>query len=265
MSELLKKVQDTELEIVLEIDRICREENIEYYLYYGTLIGAVRHGGFIPWDDDIDIVLFREDYDKLMKVLPEKLGEKYWLQNYDTDEEYWHLYAKVRKKGTLYKEKNTENIPDEKCGIWVDIFPLDNAHPKRSVDKAVNGILKTMEFAIKQKVLQVPNSEFSRRFLPFIKFWELFSKQSLIKKEDKLLRKFNKRSTPYCTNMGNVAPKAPTLYKKASFGVKRISFENEMLPVPQDFDDILTTCYGNYMKIPPENERFVHTPTDVVV
>ena len=265
MSDLVKKVQQTELEILLEIDKVCKKHNIKYYLYYGSLIGAVRHSGFIPWDDDIDIVLFREDYDKLMSVLASELSENFWLQNYDTDDEYWHLYAKVRKRGTLYKERNTDNIPDEKCGIWVDIFPLDNAHPRRPVDKAINGILKTMEFAIKQKQLSVPNSEFSRRFLPFIKFWSLFSKKSLIKKEQKLLQIFNKRSTPYCTNMGNVAPKAPTLYKKASFGQKFINFDGEMLPVPQDYDDILTTCYGDYMKIPPENERFVHTPTDVVV
>lgn len=264
MSELLKKVQQTELEILLEIDRICKEENIKYYLFYGTLIGAVRHGGFIPWDDDIDIVLFRDEYDRLLNILPQKLGEKFWLQCYETDNNYWNYFAKVRKKGTLYKEKNLKNIPDEKCGIWVDIFPLDNLHDKPLFNKRVNYLIKTIGFTLKKRELSLPDSEFSRRYLPIMKYWSLFSKETLLKKENKLFRKYKNRESEYCSDMGDFTS-APVPYKKTSFGQEFISFEGEMLPVPQDYDNILTTYYGDYMTLPPENERFVHTPTDVIV
>ena len=125
--DTLRKVQLAQLEIYKQVFDIASRNHITVYLYAGSLLGAVRHKGFIPWDDDLDLMVPRADYDRLMGCLSEELPEQYWLQTYDTDPQYWQGFAKVRKKGTLYKEKDMSMLDDEKCGIWIDIFPLDYA------------------------------------------------------------------------------------------------------------------------------------------
>ena len=121
----LRELQLVELEILLEVDRVCRENGIEYFLDGGTALGAVRHGGFIPWDDDIDIGMTRENYEKFLEIAPEKLKNDYFLQTRKTDKKAPYMYAKVRKNGTVFMEWNKRNL-DMHHGIYIDIFPYDN-------------------------------------------------------------------------------------------------------------------------------------------
>ena len=103
-SETLRKVQLVQLEIAKEISRVCDENGIKYFLTGGTLLGAVRHGGFIPWDDDLDIGMFRQDYEKFLEIAPVSLREQYKIIDWNSDQSYPHPMGKVIKKGTLYKE-----------------------------------------------------------------------------------------------------------------------------------------------------------------
>lgn len=256
---LLRQVQLIELEILCEIDRICREENIKYYIFYGTLLGAVRHQGFIPWDDDIDIVLLREDYDKLMEVLSKKLSKDYWLQNYETDSDYWLPFAKVRKKGTVYREKNTKNIPDEKSGIWVDIFPLDNVKKDNSWLRIESFIINNIALALRQRELDLKIINFSKREIPFIVFLKMFSKNKLKMFQDRLMQKNNKKQTSLCAYM--LEPKK--VFEKILLETKEIQFENKSFYAPKEIDKVLKQCYGDYMKLPPENERHAHIPEEI--
>src|SRR5690625_4673316 len=102
-----KKIQ---LEILIELDRVCRENNIKYALYFGTLLGAVRHKGFIPWDDDIDVVMTREEYDKFCKIQKSKLGESYFFQNYETDPKFFRSFGRLRKNDTLYVQRHYQHL-----------------------------------------------------------------------------------------------------------------------------------------------------------
>lgn len=118
----IKDLQRIELEMLLEVDRICKKYNIRYFLVAGTLLGAIRHKGFIPWDDDIDICMPVEEYRKFCKVAKTDLKKEYFLQNSDTDfSNRW--FSKVRKNNTTCIEKGYEKSKIHQ-GIWIDIFPL---------------------------------------------------------------------------------------------------------------------------------------------
>ena len=122
---MLRKLQLTELEILREIKRVCLENGIHFFLCSGTFLGAVRHQGFIPWDDDLDIGMLREDYERFCRLAPEKLSPDFCLQNWHTDSAYALPFGKVRKRNTLLVER--KSIQLEENGIYVDVFPFDFA------------------------------------------------------------------------------------------------------------------------------------------
>ena len=125
---LLRRQQMRMLEILVEIDKICKKHDIRYWLSSGTLIGAMRHNGFIPWDDDLDIEMMRPDYLRLMEVLPSELPDWLALQNDETDPNYFFYYAKVRDRRSKMLEQNNYDRLWQEQGIYIDIFPLEQ-HP----------------------------------------------------------------------------------------------------------------------------------------
>lgn len=120
----LRRQQQVMLKILKELDRICHKHDIPYFLFGGTLLGAIRHNGFIPWDDDLDVGLLRKDYLKLMKVLPIELPETIALQTNDTDKNYFYFFAKLRDKRSFIDEGNYDRVFKER-GVYIDIFPFD--------------------------------------------------------------------------------------------------------------------------------------------
>ena len=125
---LLRRQQLRMLDILLEVDKICKKHDIRYWLSSGTLIGAMRHDGFIPWDDDLDIEMLRSDYVRLMKVLPSELPDWLALQNDETDPNYFYFYAKVRDRRSRMLEQNGYDRLWREQGIYIDIFPMER-HP----------------------------------------------------------------------------------------------------------------------------------------
>lgn len=122
---LLRRGQLRMLDILKAVDKICRAHDIPYWLSSGTLLGAVRHGGFIPWDDDLDIEMLRDDYLRLLPLLREELPEQYMLQDRSTDKDYPHLYAKVRDKHSCIEESFAFEMKHKGC--FIDIFPLERS------------------------------------------------------------------------------------------------------------------------------------------
>ena len=128
---MLNKLHSIQVEILDEIIRICDSNNLDYYLIGGTLLGAIRHKGFIPWDDDLDIAMPRDAYDKFISLCYSELSDDYILDSFKNNSGYWLPFIKIRKKNTIYEEKAISakrNIPK---GVWVDIFPLDNVKTQK--------------------------------------------------------------------------------------------------------------------------------------
>ncbi len=257
---LLRKIQLTQLEIMKVVDEICKKENIRYYLCAGTMLGGVRHQGFIPWDDDLDIMMPREDYRKLMEILKEKLPEEYWLQTYETDINYWQAFAKIRKKDTIYKEKGMEKISDEKCGIWIDIFPLDYAKKRGTIGLKIRRLLtKTISFSLRQREFGLKYSVFSRRYIPLLLFLGIIPKKQVKRLQEKIMEGGKNKSRKYLVNLASTYEIDKETYPKEWFeNEEEIEFEDTRLSIPKDYDKYLKQLYGNYMKLPPVEKRKGH-------
>ena len=197
-SETLSRLKDVELEIALEIRRICEQNEIKYFLDSGTLLGAVRHKGFIPWDDDVDIGMLREEYEKFIEIAPTQLNEKYYLQTWKTDKTYPWAFAKVRKKGTLYIETAAPNATFSN-EIFVDIFPYDT-YPTGTMERLVQG-KKIMNYRriLMMKSKMTPwrrNKSALKRIGVYIKYLP-YIVQAVLTNKDKIVVKYNKVMKAY--------------------------------------------------------------------
>ena len=244
---LLRRQQMRMLEILLEVDKICKKHNIRYWLSSGTLIGAMRHDGFIPWDDDLDIEMMRSDYLRLMKVLPAELPEWLALQNDETDSNYFYFYAKVRDKRSRMLEQNGYDRLWKEQGIYIDIFPMER-HPiwmHKLTEKTVGHMYKIWrtstddEKAIKS-VRRIFNFN-NRFFFPCLRA---------------ILSQFTFGSKVITSGMG--IPFHNPRYVEEIFPLATHVFEGCQLPVPHNTDAHLRHIFGDYMQLPDLDKLTPH-------
>lgn len=259
----LQKLKNTELEILEEINRICKKNNINFFLIGGTLLGAVRHQGFIPWDDDLDIGMMRDDFIKFTNIVGKELNNKYFFDYFNTDKNYHLPFAKVRKNNTTFDEEASKKLDNHK-GIFVDIFPYDYTSDnfKRCFIKAT--IIQTLSdtVLVKKKIIKLPSCRHKVISLLFC----VFSSHTILKFIDFLSRKFNGKKEEYthvvCFN-SLINLKKDYFDSKDFFPLKKIKFENKMYNGLNDNDKFLTVQYGDYMKLPPAEERVNHTAINI--
>lgn len=251
-----KMVQKIELNILAELDRICRKHNINYTLAYGTLLGAIRHNGFIPWDDDVDVCMLRRDYEKFRKVCEEELDKKYFYQTNETDSEYYHLFDKIRANDTVFKESFLEKYHIHH-GVYIDIFPLDYV-PDSSI----------------KRMLQYCKFHFYR--LGLMSKYMMISARSGKKKCAAIILKFLYKPFPLkklydgaCDAASKYKNKAETNvqsfyspYKRKDIFDRRyfeeyieVRYEEYKFFVIKNYDIILSRLYNDYMEYPPEEQR----------
>lgn len=257
--ETIHKLQKLELMILKDFIAICEENNIEYFIYGGSALGAVRHGGFIPWDDDIDIIMFRKDYEKFKKVALAKPNEKYNFLTSKT-KDYFFLFSKIMLKNTIFEEWWVNQV-DFDLGIDIDIFVLDNVP-----DNKLKRFFHVKRCRILDRLLAMSVIKFEG--YPFLvqglantthKILKLLHirRESLLDKTHKLLNKYNSQDCKYVCDIS--ALNHPQIYKISDFKPhKKIKFEDIEVNCPNDVDSILTQIYGDYMKLPPESERYNH-------
>lgn len=249
----IKKVWAVEQEILDVIHQVCISNGLRYSLAYGTLIGAVRHGGFIPWDDDIDLVMPREDYEMLLAIWDQAAPEEYILQNTRTDPDFSQNFTKIRKDHTTYLQSDSERSKKYHKGIFVDVFPGDRVAPGKAGKKlqyiacAINllyhrghpsgagGVIGLIE----KFLLKIPVSKFSQyreRSEKWIRHWNgNNSAQYVFPSTLEFSRKYHPSD----------------LFEK----MQTIEFSGKTYQCVSDPDSMLRSDYGDYMELPPEEDR----------
>lgn len=268
MKELtIKEIQATSVEILMHIDTICRENDIEYSIFYGTLIGAQRHQGYIPWDDDLDIVLTRPNYDRLINLLTK--DDTYLLLSLETRENYRYTYAKLVDSRTCVKTTQFYHSEDPELGVFVDIFPIDG-FPDDGETKKVFGetceryranmmaslnasyaISRTWWKAYSKRILHYPKHRKLVKQGGYTHWKELFMKETV-------KYPFDEASIcGYIEFIDEIWGVFPTDWFKH---YEDVVFEGQKVRAIKDRTKFLTLRYDDYMQLPPEAERVTHHP-----
>lgn len=265
----LQALQQIELEILLELDRICKKHDIHYWLDAGTLLGAVRHGGFIPWDDDIDVGMLRPDFEKFMEIAPKELGTDYFLQSRETDPNYPFSFPKIRKNHTTFIEWALKSI-DMHHGIYIDIFVYD-VLPEENTSEFIEEAIELDKQLIRKLVLDVDmKPEWSARY---IKTWLkkkiahlLYAGKSAETIDQQIEETFSRYQEEQYPNRKITClsfRKEYLFYEDDVMPTKMWTFEEYEFPVPGHMDAYLKALYGDYMQLPPVKERRGHRPAFV--
>lgn len=268
MEELtLRDVQLTQLYIAKEIKRICTKYHIRYFMSDGTLLGAARHKGFIPWDDDMDFGMLAEDYAKFLDVARQELSEEFVLEEWRHSHDYPLPFAKVKLNGTMMDDAVTAKLHTHK-GVWVDIFPFVEVSEKNQSSamfyRKSNLLMKAYLLKNGFNLNAITKNPASR--LMNCVLLRLPIKKTVLRQYFENLFHVDtaEQSGSYLQISTVFRPR--DVFDKAYFDdLVELSFENELFPAPARYHDLLTHEYGDYMQLPPESQRQTHSVLSVKI
>lgn len=260
-----KKVQNLTMNTLNVLIDYCEKHNLRYYFTGGALIGVIRHNGFIPWDDDIDLGLPRKDFDKLHELLKKEMPKGYGICNRFTDSN-WHFAMSQFIDLASEIEINLAEQP-RKAHIWIDIFPLDRLPNNKLVRwiRIKRVLFKRYLVQIAHISTQVDSHRkrpgYEKAIIGFCKIipiGKLFNSEKILNSMEKLLRKSDFDKSEWCGNMlGRYREKE--VVRREWFGSpQKGTFENQEVNILENSDAILKCLYGDYMKLPPEKDRVAH-------
>ena len=237
------------LDIVKDIDSLCKENNIQYYLLYGSALGAIRHGGFIPWDDDFDIGMTYDNYEKFLVACEEQLDKsKYYIQTLEKENDYYLSFAKVRDITTTLIEEGNKNVNIVRS-VSVDVFPLVGV-PNSKLNQLV---LKLNRAFMLSANLNVINNRVLKSV--FDVMLKIVGKEKILKYTTKKCFKYSCKDSDYwCSIADGDGFEYNTMNKMIYGKPKYVKFEDTKLPVPEKTDKYLQNMYGDYLKIPSEEQ-----------
>lgn len=255
----LRTIQQIETDVLCEVDRICKKYQIKYALGFGTLIGAVRHQGFIPWDDDVDICMMRKDYEKFKDICKTELNPKYFYQSRDTDPEYYHLFDKIRVNGTVFKEDLIAEH-DIHHGVYIDIFPMDYV--------PTNSFLRGIQFwkfhfyrtGLMAKYMSMEERTGYKLLAAKVvrALFRPFSLDSLYKNATREACRYDGKRSSYIFNFCSAINEKSLCHASCLEDVVYAKFEDKEFLIPKEYDEVLRVEYGDYMQLPPEKDRVPH-------
>lgn len=255
--DTLRKIQLIQLEMLEEVDRICKKCNIHYNIIAGTLLGAIRHGGYIPWDDDADVALLREEYEKFRIACETELDKsRFYFQDHRNTPGYRWGYGKLRRKNTLFLRENQEHMPYEQ-GIFIDIFPLD-AVPDHIVLRACKNL---QCFCVRKilwsKVGKIADKSRIKRGIYCI--LDKISEKTIFTYYQKMVDRAGKCNTKMVRILTFPTPNRAYGYKRKWYeeSVDTL-FEGKIFQGIKEYDAYLSFKFGNYMQLPPKEQQKVH-------
>ena len=260
----LSEIKEISLSILKFVDKVCKEKNLTYYLAAGTLLGAVRHKGFIPWDDDIDIMMPRNDYEKLVREFPASADYKFI--NLHNCQNFPFAFGKIIDLKTIKKEPLRRKYQNQ--GVEIDVFPIDN-YPDdieeaqkwcETIGRTQNTILMlSAPYAKGRNFIRTIARNLLIAFRHFLDDTHIVHVPKMVIQLNELSQKYNKRDTHYCG-----------IAAIAAYGVKKrnrsdvfsnqvyVEFEGNQYPAPIGYDEYLSDYYDDYMQLPPIEKRKTH-------
>ena len=259
---MLRQIQMIQLELLEEVDRICKKCKIQYSIIAGTMLGAVRHGGYIPWDDDADVALLREEYERFRHVVKTELdASRFYFQDHRRTRGYRWGYGKLRRKQTLFLREYQEHMPYAQ-GVFIDIFPLDGVPDNYFLRCMKNFECFCVRKVLWSKVGQIADQSHIKRQVC-----------SLLAKipEDKIRRYYkrmvagaNRKKTQMVRILMFPTPNREYGYYRYWYeDTSDIIFEGKILQGIRDYDGYLHFKFGEYEKLPPAEERKTHPVSDI--
>ncbi|SEL01590.1 lipopolysaccharide cholinephosphotransferase [Methanobrevibacter gottschalkii] len=262
--EMLQHIKDVELLILKDFIKICDENNLDYYLFFGSEIGAVRHGGFIPWDDDIDVIMFRDDYEKFLNIMDESDNEKYTIYDSRYEEKYFFGFGRMSLNNTYWAEFWDSNVPF-KMGIHIDVFILDKV-PNNKIKRFLymRRCLLLCKFYVISAIKFDEGSSFQKIIVNMSHtiFDKIGLKPSFYQK--RLLKLFRKYQNEDYDYWADLTMNEQVYFKTEDFKpAKKVKFEDIHVKIPNNQDSTLGQIFGDYMTLPPEEDRVCHELNEI--
>lgn len=267
--EVLKRLQTVELEILKDFMDLCDRHGLTYFGIAGTGIGAKRHGGFIPWDDDIDVAMPRKDFDRFLKLAEKELADRYIPLNAARDSRFPMMTTRLMKKGTLFIEEALKGARCP-CGIFLDLYVLDNVADGRLAYE-----LQSWEAWLWSKLLILrcmPKPFLFQTGWKAQVIWAIcrmvhssmkllhISPAWLRMRCEKVCRRYEKKNTRRMAFLPDTSPYWNVVDKTKLYPLRRLPFEDTELYFANNMEELLTNQYGDYMKLPPVEKRKTHYP-----
>lgn len=260
----MNALQKKELELLTYFIDVCQKLGLEYYLVCGSALGAVKYGGFIPWDDDLDVALPRPDYERFVKEAQKLLPPHIFLQNSRTDPAFPQIFSKLRDSNTTYLEKSVAKLPMNH-GIYIDVFPLDGYPPKKR-DRILLEFRKRMYQHQLNTVVDVPRNLKSQLHFLFYRLLGCHKRTAEIaQRYDRMIASHTVADSAYWCNHGNWQGRleyAPA--EQYGRGIEA-EFEGIKVRIPKEYDAYLTQKYGDWRGDLPKEEQVGHHYYEICV
>ena len=253
-----RKAQLLMIKILKGVHRVCAENNIHYFLHFGTLIGAVRHNGFIPWDDDIDVGMLRSEYERFLKIVKTKLDDNFIVQNQTNDKGFAYCFTKIMLKDTVWIEQSSIKTNKKYNGIYIDVFPFDKVPVnEQQRTKFFNkcrliNYFTLCKYKINEQKMSDNHAMLKKAFVAIVPKFIFFRVRDFIFK-----KYINLNSNFLISGLWNKTVKHP-LPEEFYKDLVLHKFEDSEFFIPTHYHEVLSAFFGDYMKLPPESERLSH-------
>ena len=262
---VIEKLKQVEYEILCQIDTFCKQNAIRYSLFWGTLLGAVRHGGFIPWDDDIDIVMTRSEFTRFCDLWQSSGIDGYYLEYFEFDTHTQNCHAKIRKDGTLLLSRG-EDENSGHHGIWIDIFILDKISTNKKQENKTIAEGSKMLILVKANALISGESILKKIVRRVLRLLPARIRWNRLRKCAEYMRRNDAELTDdyqLCdiSSFNDMKFRYP---KHTVDSYTELQFCEKDFPAFSNYEELLTIMYGDYMQLPPEEERvYTHFPVKI--